>query len=140
VVDDYGGYKALFAAARAHPEQQQLIEPCVELACWAHARRKFFDLFQASQSPVAQEALQRIALLYAIEAEARDLTVDERQRLRNEKKPASTFGLARLVTANPPAHRTQYCHYQSHRLQLETLAGAHPLRRNRRFAPRQQPR
>jgi len=85
VVDDYGGYKALFAAARAHPEQQQLIEPCVELACWAHARRKFFDLFQASQSPVAQEALQRIALLYAIEAEARDLTVDERQRLRNEK-------------------------------------------------------
>lgn len=85
VVDDYGGYKALFAAARAHPESQRLLEPCVELACWAHARRKFFDLFQASQSPVAQEALQRIADLYAIEAEGRDMTADERQRLRAER-------------------------------------------------------
>ncbi len=85
LVDDYGGYKALFATARAHPESQCLLEPCVELACWAHARRKFFDLYQANQSPVAQEALNRIALLYAIEAEGRDLSADERQRLRAEK-------------------------------------------------------
>ena len=85
MVDDYGGYKALFAAARAHPETQLLLEPCIELACWAHARRKFFDLFQASQSPVAQEALQRIGALYAIEAEGRDMSTDERQRLRAEK-------------------------------------------------------
>lgn len=85
VVDDYAGYKALFAAARAHPEHQHLIEPCVELACWTHARRKFFDLFQASQSPIAHEALQRIAVLYAIEAEGQGLTTAERQRLRAEK-------------------------------------------------------
>ena len=85
VVDDYAGYKALFAAARAHPENQRLIEPCVELACWAHARRKFFDLFQASESPVAQEALNRIAVLYAIETEGRDMSIEERQRLRAEK-------------------------------------------------------
>ena len=85
VVDDYGGYKALFAAARAHPDSQRLLEPCIELGCWAHARRKFFDLFQASQSPIAQEALNRIAQLYAIEAEGRELTTDERQRLRAEK-------------------------------------------------------
>ena len=61
MVDDYAGYKALFAAGRAHPESHRLLQPCVELACWAHARRKFFDLFQASQSPIAQEALNRIA-------------------------------------------------------------------------------
>jgi transposase len=85
LVDDYAGYKALFAAARAHPETQLLLEPCIELACWAHARRKFFDLFQTSQSPIAQEALNRIALLYAIEAEGREMTVAERQRLRAEK-------------------------------------------------------
>jgi len=85
VVDDYGGYKALFVAARAHPETGRQLEPCLELACWAHARRKFFDLFQASQSPVAQEALNRIAELYAIEAEGRKLTTDERQCLRAEK-------------------------------------------------------
>jgi len=85
VVDDYAGYKALFAAARAHPEHQHLIKPCVELACWTHARRKFFDLFQASQSPIAHEALQRIAVVYAIEAEGQGLSTAERQRLRVEK-------------------------------------------------------
>jgi transposase len=85
LVDDYAGYKALFAAARAHPEHQRLVEPCSELACWAHSRRKFFDLLQASQSPIAHEALQRIAVLYAIEAEGQGLTTAERQRLRAEK-------------------------------------------------------
>lgn len=85
MVDDYGGYKALFAAVRAHPESQRLLTPCIELACWAHARRKFFDLFQASQSPIAQEALQRIAQLYAIESEGKAMNCDERQRLRAEK-------------------------------------------------------
>lgn len=85
MVDDYGGYKALFAAARAHPESQHLLEPCAELACWTHARRKFFDLFQAGGSPVAQEALNRIAQLYAIETEGRGLAAGERQRLRAEK-------------------------------------------------------
>jgi hypothetical protein len=58
--------------ARAHPDTQCLLEPCIELACWAHARRKFFDLFQASQSPIAQEALNRLAQLYVIEADGRD--------------------------------------------------------------------
>jgi transposase len=85
MVDDYAGYKALFAAARAHPSTQLLLEPCIELACWTHARRKFFDLFQASQSPVAQEALNRIAQLYVIETEGCQMTVGERQSLRVEK-------------------------------------------------------
>lgn len=85
LVDDYGGYKALFGIARAHPGTQRLLEPCTELACWAHARRKFFDLFQANQSPTAQEALQRIGALYAIEAEGQNLTVNERHSLRAEK-------------------------------------------------------
>jgi transposase len=85
LVDDYAGYKALFAATRAHPGHQRLIELCVELACWAHARRKFFDLFQASQSPIAHEALNRIATLYAVEAEARDLSTAEGKQRRVEK-------------------------------------------------------
>ena len=36
-------------------------------ACWAHARRKFYDVHQATGSPIAAEALRRIAELYAIE-------------------------------------------------------------------------
>jgi transposase len=48
MVDDYAGYKALFRPGMT------------ELACLAHARRKFFDLFAANQSPIAKEALERI--------------------------------------------------------------------------------
>jgi len=76
MVDDYGGYKALFSRTQS---------PCIELACWAHARRKFFDLHQANDSPMAFEALQRIAGLYAIETEGKQLTIETRQQLRAEK-------------------------------------------------------
>ncbi|MFG1235652.1 IS66 family transposase [Xanthobacter autotrophicus DSM 597] len=40
-------------------------------ACWAHARRKFYDVAQATGSPVATEALRRIGELYAVEAQIR---------------------------------------------------------------------
>jgi transposase len=64
LVDDYGVYKALFS-------NQHKSSPCTELGCWAHARRKFFDLHKANDSPMALEALQRIGTLYAIEAEGK---------------------------------------------------------------------
>ncbi|SEG24123.1 Transposase [Nitrosomonas ureae] len=76
LVDDYGGYKALFSRAALS---------CTELACWAHARRKFFDLHQANGSSMAFEALQRIANLYAIEKESKHLNIELRQQLRAEK-------------------------------------------------------
>jgi transposase len=78
MVDDYSGYKALFASTGHSPD-------CIELACLAHARRKFFDLHQANQSPMALEALQRIAGLYAVEAESKALSTEARQQLRAEK-------------------------------------------------------
>jgi transposase len=78
MVDDYGGYKHLFAPTR------EGAPPCTEGGCLAHARRKFFDLYQANQSPMAREALQRIGRLYEIERQAKDCSIDERQRLRHE--------------------------------------------------------
>ena len=66
MVDEYSGYTALFAGG------------ITELGCWAHARRKFFDAHQASKSPTAAEALQRIGELYAIEASLRDLAPEAR--------------------------------------------------------------
>lgn len=73
MVDDYAGYKKLFGPR------------ITELGCWAHARRKFFDAHKASNSDEAQQALERIAKLYAIEAKLRDLDdaarTRERQRL-----------------------------------------------------------
>jgi len=74
LVDDYAGYKALFG-----PD-------ITELGCWAHARRKFYELYQAQGSPIAEEALRRIGELYAIEqAGGRDLAADARQHLRDEQ-------------------------------------------------------
>lgn len=70
MVDDYSGYKALFG------------QGVTELACLAHLRRKFFDLNQAQVHPVAQEALRRIAELYALEQLARDFEPAARQALR----------------------------------------------------------
>ena len=78
MVDDYAGYKALFADDGKR-------QPCIELACFAHARRKFFDLHQANQSPMAWEALQRIGKLYEIEADGKGLTIEVHQQLRAEK-------------------------------------------------------
>jgi transposase len=73
MVDDFGGYKALFT------------EGVTELGCLAHARRKFFDLNEAQANPIAQEALRRIAALYAIEAVGQDMTAPARQALRQEQ-------------------------------------------------------
>ncbi|MBK7768290.1 MAG: IS66 family transposase [Sulfuritalea sp.] len=56
----------------------------IELGCMVHARRKYFDLNEAQANPIAQEALHRIAALYAIEAQGRDMDVDERTQLRLE--------------------------------------------------------
>ena len=57
----------------------------IESACWAHVRRKFHDLFEAHASPIAKEALERIATLYGIEKEIRGRPPDERQRIRTER-------------------------------------------------------
>ena len=77
MVDDYAGYKALFAAGSV-----------TELACLAHVRRKFFELFAANQSLVAAQALTTIGQLYQIERQAVDWPAPQRQALRlSEAKP-----------------------------------------------------
>ena len=53
--------------------------------CLAHARRKFDELIKVNQSPVAQQAVQRIAMIYRVEREAKELTVNERHALRQAR-------------------------------------------------------
>ena len=76
MVDDYVGYKALFAHSTS---------PVIELGCVAHARRKFFELHAANASTSALSALNQIAALYAIEARGRGLSTADRKRLRQEE-------------------------------------------------------
>lgn len=53
--------------------------------CWSHARRKFFDIQAASKAPLAEEALRRIADLYAIEFDLRGQVAEERLQVRRQQ-------------------------------------------------------
>ena len=69
------------------------------MACWAHCRRKFFDVWDGQKSPVAKEAIDRIATFYAIEVKARFAPPAERLMHRAETAPllASFFDWAGKV-------------------------------------------
>lgn len=87
MVDDYAGYKVLFeggASVGVSLCSAADSAPVIELGCWAHARRKFHELHVANQSPMAQEALARIARLYAVEAQIieQDLGTEQAKDLR----------------------------------------------------------
>ena len=71
--DGYAGFNGLYARKDS---------PLIEAACWAHARRKFFEVHQATKSPLAHAALQRIGELYGIEASIRGHSPEVRQQQR----------------------------------------------------------
>jgi transposase len=76
--DAYAGFNRLYDARRKGG-------PIVEAACWAHARRNFFDLARLEKAPIAIEAVQRIDVLFAVEREINGLTPAQRVVVRNER-------------------------------------------------------
>ena len=72
--DGYAGFDQIYEAGRIQ-----------EAACWAHVRRKFYDLHAAHKSLVAAEAMQRIGALYEIEKEIRGRPPEERREVRNTR-------------------------------------------------------
>ncbi len=72
-VDAYAGYDVVFARGKV-----------LEVACWAHVRRKIFEA-RTTDPKRADPLLGMIAALYAVEAEAKGLTADEREALRDER-------------------------------------------------------
>jgi transposase len=72
--DGYAGFNKLYETGSI-----------VGAACWAHVRRKFFDLHQGHASPAAKEALDRIAQLYGIEKEIRGRSPAERSEMRRAR-------------------------------------------------------
>ena len=71
--------------------------------CWAHVRRKFFELAKADASPTATDALKLIKALYAIEDEVRGQDAETRRAVRQEKSKPIVDALFRLLT--PPGCR-----------------------------------
>lgn len=53
--------------------------------CWAHVRRKFYDIAEATDSPVAREAIKRIEALYRIERSINSRPPDERRQIRQQQ-------------------------------------------------------
>lgn len=72
--DGFTGFNGLFGADRAS-----------EQACMVHVRRKFVDIYESEGSAIAEEAIKRIAALYAVEKEARYKSDDARVALRQDK-------------------------------------------------------
>jgi transposase len=72
--DAYAGFGALYETGRI-----------THAACWAHVRRRFYEIAQAQDSPLAQEALTRIGALYAIETALRGQPPEQRCAVRQAR-------------------------------------------------------
>jgi transposase len=106
--DGYAAYKTIVAAAPGE---------AIALAfCWAHLRRRFFDLAKGGDAPIANEALERIAALYAIEKTIRGRSADKRRAVRQNKSKPLVVALRAwfehqltLVSSKAPiAHEIRY--------------------------------
>ena len=86
LVDDFAGYKQLMG------EQIQ------EAGCWAHARRKFFELHAANKSQIAEQALALIGQIYEIERQAQGADADERLRIRQQQSRSAVDRLHLWLT------------------------------------------
>ena len=75
-VDGYTGYNRVI-----DPKRQANIRLAY---CWAHARRKLFELTKNSAAPIAQEGLRQITALYRVEAQIRSLPASQRLAVRQD--------------------------------------------------------
>ena len=80
--DAYAGFNRLYEAGRKPG-------PIIEAACWAHARRKFFELARIDKAPIASEAVKRIDALFAIEREINGLAPAAARGRAQRTQPAS---------------------------------------------------
>src|SRR3954467_2234197 len=90
-VDGYGGLKRRLE--NRPPGEIRLA------VCWAHCRRRFYDIHQATGSPLAEEALRRIAELYEVEAGAGGAPAGERRAVRRERSKPVVEALHAWLTA-----------------------------------------
>jgi transposase len=77
--DGYAGFNGLY-----EPDASGTA-PLVEVACWAHSRRKLFDVHATTGSAIAKQALERIAALFEVEARINGHDPERRQAMRQER-------------------------------------------------------
>jgi hypothetical protein len=121
--DAYAGYNKLYESSRV-----------TEVACWAHFRRKIFDIHQTKPTALTTDLLERIGALYAIEADvarapARHATIRASGSITPSDR-ATAPGARRRA----PSPLAQIRDGEGDCLWRQALAGAHPL--PRRWSPR----
>jgi transposase len=107
--DGYAAYKSLAAPRDGQPTATLVY-------CWAHVRREFYDLAKGKAAPIAEQALRRIAALYAIEETIRGKPPETRLAARQARsKPLVTelfawldVQLARVPGGSPTAQAIRY--------------------------------
>lgn len=93
--DGYAGFRDLYEP-RTSDDQPTILEA----ACWAHARRKFFDLTTSNPAPIAEETLHRIGELYDIERAIRGEPPDVRKTVRQEQSKPKVQALRQWLDDN----------------------------------------
>lgn len=109
--DGYAGFKELYKPDALHGARR-----IVEAACWAHVRRKFYDLTVNGPAPMAEAALQQIGELYDIEADIRGSPPDVRKAVRQQRTVPKLAALkawleqqrSRLSGKSPAAQAIRY--------------------------------
>src|SRR5689334_14781233 len=76
--DAYGGFNRLYEPGREPG-------PILEAACWAHARRKLYELAATAKAPIAAEAVRRLDRLFAVERDIAGLSAEVRLAARRER-------------------------------------------------------
>src|SRR5690606_4447797 len=89
--DAFAGYNEVYASGRV-----------VEAACWAHARRKIYDIHASRPTPLTTHFLEQVAWLYEIEADIRGKPPDVRRTTRQERARPIVTALHAWLTEQLP--------------------------------------
>ena len=106
--------------------------------CWAHLRRRFYERFVSEASPIAAEALQRVAALYRIETDIRGREPDERRAVRRERSRPLLAELEPWLTREARPHQSEEQARRGHSLRALALERPHALPRGRPHRSRHQ--
>ena len=126
LADAYGGYNGVVAGNQI-----------TRAGCWAHARRKVIDAEKVAPE-IAQEAVALIRALYAVEKQAKDVSVEERLTLRQVHSVPVLDGLRQkllawkeqLLPKHPMAEAVSYILSQWAELNVFCSDGAVPIDNN----------
>jgi hypothetical protein len=100
--DGYAGFDRLY-----QPTTPDGAPPLIEVACWSHVRRKFYDIHHASASPIALEAMEQIAALFVIETSVRGQPPDRRLAARIQYAPPASGRVEAIPPGIPETDQRQ---------------------------------